>query len=153
MTDSQINVRSATPADLEIVARFNCALAAETEAKCLDIDTVRAGVRKALESESLGLYFMAELDGAVAGQTMITYEWSDWRDALIWWIQSVYVDPAFRRLGVYRALYDHIRGAAKARPEVCCIRLYAMRNNATALDAYRRLGMSVTDYVVCEEEW
>lgn len=153
MTGQTIHIRRATTADMATVISFNQAMAVETEGKTLDPDTVSAGVRAALEDESRCIYFMAEVDGRIAGQTMFTTEWSDWRNGIFWWIQSVYVDPAFRRRGVFRALYHHIRDLARERPDVCGLRLYVHRDNKRAIDTYRDLGMDLTEYLLCEESW
>ena len=153
MSNNAVTVRSATLTDLDTIVAFNRAMADETEGKTLDSATLVSGVRKALADPSRCMYFIAEVDGAVAGQTMVTFEWSDWRDGLFWWIQSVYIDGRFRRRGVFRTLYDHIRHLAHSRPEVCGLRLYVHHDNTRALDTYRHLGMTLTEYVLCEEEW
>jgi GNAT superfamily N-acetyltransferase len=153
MTRHSILVRRASVADLDQVASFNSAMAAETEGKTLDSDTLGEGVRAALSDDNRSRYFLAEVDGAVAGQTMVTFEWSDWRNAFFWWIQSVYVDPRFRRRGVFRALHEHIRREAKSRPDVCGLRLYVHKDNHRAMNTYRELDMPVCDYLMCEEDW
>jgi ribosomal protein S18 acetylase RimI-like enzyme len=84
---------------------------------------------------------------------MITYEWSDWRCGDWWWIQSVYVEPAHRRSGVYRALYEHVLELAKATPEVCGMRLYVERENANAQRTYESLGMRDAGYAMYEDEF
>ena len=83
-------------------------------------------------------------------QVMITYEWSDWRNGNIWWIQSVYVKPEFRRAGVFRALFHHLRNLAQTRKDVCSLRLYVHAENTRAIDSYKRLGMTLTQYEVFE---
>ncbi len=153
MTPPAAIVRRATLADLDVVVQFNAAMARETEDKVLDPATLREGVRQALCDPHRSLYFLAEVDGIVAGQTMVTFEWSDWRNAYFWWIQSVYVDPRFRRRGVFRALHEHIRREAKSRPDVCGLRLYVFKDNHRAQETYRQLGMPVCDYLMCEEDW
>ncbi len=153
MTSRVIQVRRAVPADLEAVVAFNQSMAVETEGKTLDHAILTAGVREALRDQNRSLYFVAEVDGKVVGQTMVTVEWSDWRNGFFWWIQSVYVDPAYRRRGVFRALHDHVRGLAKSRGDVCGLRLYVHRHNQRAIETYQKLGMTLTDYLVCEEDW
>jgi len=139
--------------DAEAIARFNRALALETEEKSLDPATVRAGVEKALSRPDLCRYFVAERAGEVVGQLMITYEWSDWRAKVCWWIQSVYVRPDCRRHGVFRRLYEHIAAIARQDPDVCGIRLYVERDNRRAMEAYERLGMRPSGHVVYEIAW
>ena len=129
-------------------------MAMETEHKRLDPDTVRQGVRAVLEEPARGCYFIAERDpGEPVGTLMLTHEWSDWRNGNWWWIQSVYVDPAHRRSGVYRALYDHVHALAQATPDVCGLRLYVERENANAQRTYESLGMSDAGYAIYEAEF
>lgn len=87
------------------------------------------------------------------GQLMITFEWSDWRNAVFWWVQSVYVAPAWRRRGVYRLMHDHIVAQAKADPKVCGIRLYVERDNRTAQTVYQRVGLAPSAYTVYEQDF
>lgn len=149
----EIHVRRATPQDLDAIVRFNQAMAQETEGKRLDPHVVQAGVRKALCGEAGCSYFVAELEQAPAGQIMFTQEWSDWRNGFFWWIQSVYVAPAHRRRGVFRALYDHVRTLARAERDVVGIRLYVHEHNTRAMQTYEQLGMTTTAYRLCEEDW
>ncbi|MHC5108813.1 MAG: GNAT family N-acetyltransferase [Planctomycetota bacterium] len=148
-----ILIRPAVPSDESIIVRFNANMARETEDKALETSVLENGVRLALTDASHALYFVAEVDGQVVGQTMVTLEWSDWRNGFFWWIQSVYVNPVHRRQGVFRALYQHVRTAARTRDDVCGLRLYVHHKNDRALETYRKLGMVVTDYRLCEEEW
>ena len=149
----EIKVRRATTTDLETLVRFNSAMALETEAKTLDLAMLRAGVLAALENEALGFYFLAEIKGRAAGQLLITTEWSDWRNAYFWWIQSVYTDPEFRRQGVYRALERQIREEALASGNVCGVRLYVDKSNYAAQQVYVNLGMSPSHYDLYEIEF
>lgn len=136
-----MEIRHATLSDLETVVEFNARLARETEGVELDKDRLRAGVAAVLRDQALGLYFIAESGSGPAGQLALTYEWSDWRNGMFWWLQSVYVRPEFRRKGVLRALYGHVLELAKGRG-VCGIRLYVEKENRTAQEAYRQLGMA-----------
>ena len=143
-----IQVRAAAAADAPTIAEFCCAVARETEGHELDCGRVEAGARKALTRPDLCRYYMAELDGNVVGQVMITYEWSDWRGAVCWWLQSVYVRPEFRRQGVFEAMFRHVTALASRDPEVCGLRLYCNRQNHRAIRAYERLGMRAIDQVL-----
>ena len=145
-----MRVRDATPADLEFIAAANTALAAETEGQTLDPALLRPGVRAVLADPSLARYYIAEIDGQAVGQLMTTYEWSDWRNGLFLWIQSVYVVPAARGAGAFRALYTHLEEVARADERICGIRLYVDRANDRALAVYSRLGMHRSNYGVME---
>ena len=145
-----VRVRRATAEDLDTLVRFNAAMAQETESITLDPTRLRTGVAALLQDSSRGFYLVAELDGQVAGQLLITTEWSDWRSAYFWWIQSVYVAPDHRRRGVYRALDGHVRAEAQRRGDVCGIRLYVEQDNWIAQQVYTNLGMVRSHYDLYE---
>lgn len=145
-----ITIRAAAASDASVIADFNLRLAEETEDLRLDPACVRAGVAALLADPAKGLYFVAEVDGTIAGQLMITYEWSDWRNGNLWWIQSVYVAPRFRGAGVFRALFNHVCNLANAAPEVAGLRLYMDAHNSGARQTYERLGLKRTNYEVFE---
>ncbi|GIU76270.1 MAG: hypothetical protein KatS3mg004_3357 [Bryobacteraceae bacterium] len=149
----EIVVRDARPEDAEFLVRGNAAMALETEGLSLDRERLRAGVFALFDDPSRGRYFIAELGGRRAGQLMITYEWSDWRNGCFWWIQSVWVEPELRGRGVFRLLYGHVRALARATPGVCGLRLYVERSNARAREVYLRCGMHQTSYEVFEEDF
>jgi ribosomal protein S18 acetylase RimI-like enzyme len=136
--------------DLTVITTYNIQMALETEQKKLDPYVVTAGVRAALQDENKGIYFVAEIDGRVVGQLMITHEWYDWRNGDIGWIQSVYVHPEFRKQGVFKALHTHTRDAA-IKAGAVMIRLYVERENTRAQDVYTNLGMSLPGYLVMEQ--
>ena len=161
-----VAVRAATPADAPVLVAFNAAMAHETEGLTLDRATLEAGVAAALGGGAGARYFVAEAAAAAAdaadppsgspasravvvGALMITLEWSDWRNADCWWVQSVYVAPAFRGRGVFKRLYAAVRAAA-ADAGACGVRLYADDGNEAAQDVYRRLGMT-SHYRVYED--
>lgn len=131
----------------------NVAMAAETEALALDPERVLRGVEAVLRDPGKGFYLVAydAESGAVAGQLMVTYEWSDWRDGMQWWIQSVHVVPAWRRRGVYRALHEAVVARARAAGAVG-VRLYVAGENVGAQRTYVALGMTETHYRLFEQE-
>ncbi|HMB98596.1 MAG TPA: GNAT family N-acetyltransferase [Balneolaceae bacterium] len=150
MNNSPI-VRKAKKTDTDTLIQFNIAMALETEQKYLEEDKIRAGVKSLFKKPEYGFYLVAEMDGQIAGSLMITKEWSDWRNGLFWWIQSVYVLPVYRRKGVYRSMYRKIHDMAKNRPGVCGFRLYVEKENKSAQATYSNLGMSETNYKMYEE--
>lgn len=145
-----IEIRDATPDDWQVIADYNSKMAGETEGKALDPDVIGPGVAAVLADSTKGRYWVATIDGEIAGQLMVTYEWSDWRNGAIWWIQSVYIPARFRRRGVFSALYKHVESLANSDPAVCGIRLYVEKGNTRAKQTYTSLGMNMTAYDVME---
>ena len=152
MTDA-INIRRATADDAPFIIESNVTMALETEGLALDEERVRPGVAAVLSDSSLGFYLVAEVEGQWAGQLMVTFEWSDWRNGLFWWIQSVYVRPQFRRRGIYRALHRKVAALAQEAGGVCGLRLYVDKDNVTAQKVYESLDMHCTRYYLYEVEF
>ena len=157
MARESIQIRPATKDDADAIVEFNRALALETENRRLDLATLHQGIRAFLESPGYGSYIVAELpedkSRKPVGQLMMTYEWSDWRNGVFWWIQSVYVAPERRGRGVFRAMYEHILAKAKTNPKVCGIRLYVERENRSAQTVYQRVGLAPSVYTVFEHDF
>lgn len=142
-------IRAARITDGAVVSEYNQRLAWETEALRLDPSTISAGVAAVLSDPGKGRYFVADAGGAVVGQACVTYEWSDWRNGPMWWLQSVYVEASWRKRGVFAALLQHICEVALASG-VVALRLYVERENEVAQAAYTRKGWSMTHYRVME---
>ena len=140
----------ATLNDLGTIVDFQVAMALETEQLRLDRRVCTQGVRAVLEDPKLGRYYVGTLNGNVVASTLITYEWSDWRNGLVWWIQSVYVVASARRQGIYAGLYRYLQSLANADRDVRGIRLYVDRRNDPAQQVYARLGMNGEHYQVYE---
>ena len=152
----EIEVRGAEVGDIQVLVDFNLRMAEETEGKALDGDRLRAGVTAVVSGTEVagvptGRYLVAEIDGRVVGGLMHTWEWSDWRNGVVWWLQSVFVEPEFRRRGVFRSLYKTLRHEAHNDERVVGLRLYVERDNRGAQATYARLGMSSSGYAVMEE--
>ena len=150
MSSSSIAVGRATTEDVAAITQFNIAMAAETEDLALDPQTVHAGVAAVVSDDRRGFYLVARSDGKAVGSLMITYEWSDWRNGNLWWIQSVYVVPSARKQGIFRLLYDNVISLAKQSGDAAGVRLYVEKDNRGAQEVYRKLGMSETAYRVFE---
>lgn len=143
-------IRKATINDLEVIVQYNYNMAKETEDLELDWERLTEGVRNILSDETKGIYFVCELDGIVAGQMMITLEWSDWRNGYFWWIQSVYISREYRGQGVFRQLYNHVEKLALSKDDVCGLRLYVDQHNHRAQKTYQSCGMHKTGYHMYE---
>lgn len=127
-------------------------MAQETEGKMLDSDTLTQGVKGLLIHPEYGFYLVAERDGDILGSLAVTFEWSDWRNALFWWIQSVYVSPSARRQGIYASLYSRVQRMAKEKGNVCGFRLYVEKDNQVAQQTYEKLGMQECQYFMYQSK-
>ena len=150
MREISILCREGKSSDATAIVEFQIAMAKETEEVDLDRATVIRGVDAVFAEPAHGRYFVAEIDRQVVASLMLTYEWSDWRNAVVWWIQSVYVRPELRGRRVYASLYEHVQTLAIEDASVCGIRLYVDRRNGRAQDVYKRLGMNGEHYQVFE---
>lgn len=151
--ETAIEIRVGEASDAAMITEFNAAMALESEAVALDKEALTAGVQAALGDWSKAFYLLAEVGGHPAGQLMVTYEWSDWRNGWVWWVQSVYVKPEFRRQGIYRRLYRRVEELAEERGDVRGIRLYVMRENTGAKRTYESLGMHHSEYDLYETDF
>ena len=146
-----MNIRIAETRDAGAIVDFNIAMALETEEKVLCSEVVKSGVDRMMGNSCEGFYVVAEDAGNVIACLMITREWSDWRDGVFWWVQSVYVLPQARNRGVFRMLYDHVRKLALSDGDICGLRLYVEKDNTSAQKVYDKLGMEETNYKMYEE--
>jgi len=150
-------IRPARSTDVDSIVAFSTAMALETEGRHLDEDRLRQGTLSLLASTERGFFLVAEHsqggEAQLVGQLMITFEWSDWRNGVFWWVQSVYVDPNWRRQGIYRAMHEAIVAKAKADSRVCGIRLYVERDNRRAQTVYQRVGLAPSPYTVYEHDF
>jgi GNAT superfamily N-acetyltransferase len=152
-----LNVRLARPEDAVTIASFSAAMALETEGRRLDLDRLHKGTIALLESIDRGFFMVAELEQAgdrqLLGQLMITFEWSDWRNGVFWWIQSVYVDPVWRRQSIFRRMHETVMATAKTSPNVCGVRLYVEEKNNVAQAVYRKVGLTPSPYAIFETDF
>ncbi len=144
-------IRQALSQDTAELVELNINIARETEAVELIPEVIGAGVKTLIENPKMGFYLVVELDNRIQASLMVTNEWSDWRNGMFWWIQSVYVQPNYRRQGLYRELYERVKELAEQDPSVCGFRLYVERENTRAQKTYQSLGMRETVYKMYEE--
>lgn len=148
---SELRVRPAEPGEAELIAEFQQRMARESEDFELDPAVVGAGVRAVFDDPAKGRYWVCDdADGNVLGSLLTTFEWSDWRNGTVWWIQSVYVLPEARRRGVFRRLYEHLKAEVEASPELRGLRLYVDHDNVSAQRVYRSVGMADDHYALYE---
>lgn len=147
-----MNIRIALKTDAPALVDFNQAMALETEGKKLDSEVLVKGVEAVFDDEKKGFYVVAEENEKIIGGLMITFEWSDWRNAWFWWIQSVYILPEHRGRKIYRFLYEFVKQKAAESKNVCGFRLYVEKENEKAQRVYEKLGMESSHYLMYEEK-
>jgi len=145
-----MTIRDATPNDLPAIIDFQFHMAIETENLTLDRTTVTHGAKAVFSDPSKGKYYVAEQNGQVIGCLMTTFEWSDWRNGNVLWIQSVYIDKKFRGQAVFRELYTHVQALVNSDPALKGIRLYVNTQHKVAQEVYQRIGMNGDHYLVYE---
>lgn len=144
-----IIIRKALPPDIPAIIDFQKRMAWETEKLTLNDNTVTLGVKAVFEDPSRGQYYVSEDSGIIIASLLITPEWSDWRNTEMWWFQSVYVLPEYRRMGIFRLMYAFVKDAGEDL-NVAGLRLYVETNNEIAQTTYESLGMKGDHYRMYE---
>lgn len=145
-----ITIRKAAVADIPSLVAFQQKLAQETENVTLDSAILHKGMQAMFDDPSKGFYNVVEDNGVVIGCHMITYEWSDWRNGLVWWLQSVYVIESYRKQGIFKLMYENIVRIIQNDPSLIGLRLYVDKSNARAMKVYESMGMNGEHYTVYE---
>lgn len=147
----EIKIRDGKPEDAKIIADFQIAMAWETEEYKLKKEKIHKGVEAVFDDSAKGRYFVAEQGKSVIGSLLVTYEWSDWRNATVLWIQSVYVMPQFRKQGVFKMLYNTVHKLwQENKDKYGGIRLYVDKTNKNAIKVYNKIGMNGEHYQLFE---
>lgn len=143
-------IKEALPTESEFVVNFQKAMASETEGLILEDEKVKKGVAKFFDQPSLGTYFIAYDHKKPVGCLLIQYEWSDWRNAYVIWLHSVYVIPLYRGKGVFKMLYDKVLEIVKQDENYAGIRLFVDKSNIKAQKVYKKMGMTSEHYELFE---
>jgi GNAT superfamily N-acetyltransferase len=146
-----ISIEMAGRSDIQVVADFQVMMARETENLDLDPGTVMQGVTAVFDDPGKGFYLVARADEGIVACLMITREWSDWRNRTVWWIQSLYVVPGYRRRGIFRSMYAWLIDRIREDDRVGGIRLYVDRTNVKAQRVYEAIGMDGEHYRFYED--
>jgi len=145
-----MRIRKAKTDDAPVIVEFQIAMARETEDLELDKTILTAGVEAVFNDPNKGQYYVAETETKVVASLLTTFEWSDWRNGTVLWIQSVFVSPEYRRTGIYSKMYEHIRSIVETSNDLKGIRLYAEKTNHTAHLTYEKAGMNADHYQLYE---
>ena len=145
-----MNIRTATHLEKSAIVDFQISMARETEGLELNFDLVNKGVEAVLNDSNKGIYYVAEIEGKLSASLLTTFEWSDWRNGLVLWIQSVYVLPEYRGKGVYKEMYLYLKSKVESEPGLLGLRLYVEKENKNAQQVYQKLGMDGQHYQMFE---
>ena len=147
--DYMIKIREATQTDAPYIIDFQLKMAMETEDLKLDEDILAKGVQAVFDDPSKGKYYIMEFDGKIGGSMMTTFEWSDWRNGMVIWFQSVFVLKQYRGKGLFKELYQYFEEMVKTS-SYRGIRLYVDKTNLNAQKVYKAVGMSNEHYEMFE---
>jgi GNAT superfamily N-acetyltransferase len=150
-SDLNFRIRQASVDDAEFIKTCQLRMAQETEGLALVDAVVALGVRAVLDDPNKGEYYIAEDDTSKRLACLLTIpEWSDWRNGTVIWIHSLYVLPAYRKLGVFKAMFMHLKNKVDQSPEFRGLRLYVDKRNELAKKAYLQAGMTAEHYELFE---
>lgn len=145
-----IKVEKANLSHIAQIVKFQISMAMETEGVCLNAAIVLEGVKQVILDPAKGHYYVAIDDSAVLGCFMITYEWSDWRNSWVWWLQSLYIPSAYRNRHIFTQMFQYIKNQIIEDNDVCGLRLYVDKTNLSAIEIYEHMGMSGDHYQTFE---
>jgi GNAT superfamily N-acetyltransferase len=145
-----IHIQKAALTHVDVLIDFQQRLALESEGVQLSGETLRAGMNAMFTDPSKGSYYIAMEDEVIVGCHSVTFEWSDWRNGMVWWLQSVYVKESHRKKGIFKMMYDNIITIIKGQPELIGLRLYVDKSNTRAMKVYESMGMDGSHYTVYE---
>jgi ribosomal protein S18 acetylase RimI-like enzyme len=145
-----VSIRKATVTEIQTLIDFQLRLARETENLELDSTTLKKGMQAMFQDPAKGVYYVAEDGQQIVGCFMITFEWSDWRNGMVWWLQSVYVIDSYRKHGVFRLMYNHLMNVIQNDPSITGLRLYVDKTNTRAQQVYKAIGMNGEHYTLYE---
>lgn len=143
-----VRVRRATIGDLDAIVELTLDEAKEAAGPTTNVETIRRGVQAGLLAPAVARYWVLESEGGeIVGGASAVREQSDWNNTPYWWIESMYMRPAWRGQGYARMLIQAVAeaGRAEGTPE---LRLYVHQDNAKAMEVYHHEGFRRTPYVV-----
>ena len=150
VNSAKFRIRRADRRDLEWIAKFQVSMALETEELELDPDVVLQGAKYIFENPDTGFYVNAKLEDKPMGCLLVLKEWSDWRNAFVWWIHSVYISPEYRKKGVFSRMFEYIEKLAH-ESGAKGLRLYVDKDNFSAKKVYSKLNMNCEHYELFEK--
>ena len=145
-----ISIRKALPEDASTIVDFQIKMAQETENLVLEAKKLMPGTLAVFDDASKGTYYVAVKGDEVIGCLLTTYEWSEWRNGTVLWIQSVYILEEYRGQKVFRKMYEHIQQIVEQNDAYKGIRLYVEKGNKKKKKVYTALGMDGEHYRMFE---
>jgi ribosomal protein S18 acetylase RimI-like enzyme len=134
-----VEIREARTQDLPALLRMMRSLAAHPPAIPFDEGEVRAALETFLVHAELGQPWLLLMGNRPAGYVILTLGYSfeyRGRDAFI---DELYIEPEFRRMGLGRRAMEFVEERARAL-NVNALHLEVDRGNDPAVELYRRAG-------------
>ena len=145
-----IEIRKGKLTDTEHIVELQLRMAHETEGIRLDRQVVTKGVQGVFDQPARGTYWIAEEKGKILAVFLSVPEWSDWRNATVLWIHSLYVIPQARKKGVFSKMFRNLKTQVQQSSELAGLRLYVDKQNKPAQKVYEKLGMNKHHYELYE---
>jgi GNAT superfamily N-acetyltransferase len=145
-----IEIRKGKLSDVKNIVELQLQMAYETEGLQLDRQTVTKGVQGVFRQPQRGHYWVAEEEGKILAVFLSIPEWSDWRNATVLWIHSLYVIPEAREKGVFSKMFRNLKQLVEQSQELAGLRLYVDKKNKPAQAVYEKLGMNKHHYELYE---
>ena len=136
----KFKVRNAKLDDLDNLVEFVIAEANEAEGIIKSSEIVLNGIKAGLVNPDIARYWIIENEnGNPFGNVSVVKEWSDWNCAFYWWIQSMFLLPNYRGIGLMEALLKEVKLAVENENAIE-LRLYVHKDNDRAIKAYKKVG-------------
>ena len=144
------SISPALEKDIPGIIDYQVKMAKETEELELAQKTVRAGVEAVFKDRGKGTYYVVKYQDQLVGCLLTTFEWSEWRNGTVLWIQSVYIKEDFRKRGLFKALYEYLKEKVTKDDQLKGMRLYVDKSNKRAQEVYEKIGMDGQHYQLFE---
>lgn len=140
-----VSIRKIRPSD-EVIYLKMAREFYDTDAVLIHVDDshFEATFRELMRSEDYAVCYVFELDGQIAGYSLLAKTYSQEAGGTVMWIEEIYVLPKFRGRGIGREFFSFI---LKNRPEnIKRFRLEVERENEGAVRLYKSFGFDFLGY-------
>ena len=140
-----LKIRPIAEGDREIYLKMAAEFYA-TDAVLLHVgeEHFRSTFSELMRSKDYAICYVFELDGEIAGYSLLAKTYSQEAGGLVIWIEEIYVLPKFRGRGIAKEFFSFL---LKNRPaDVKRLRLEVERENEGAVRLYKSFGFDFLEY-------